>query len=98
MTLLEYYKYKKKPCNCNRDLVWYKKEYKKRIRARGHWINDYMQMLTKHSKYKTEHKYIAECEVCGKFYFSTQLKKEMIANLKFLGCNYKKREDNNDAI
>lgn len=91
MTPVEYIKYIKRRCNCDKGLVYWKKEWKSRIRARGHWMNDYTQLLMNTSKYKTKHRYIAECELCGKFYFATEKRKEMIESLKFLNFGYKKR-------
>jgi len=91
MTIIEYIKNVKRKCDCNKGLVWWKKEYKIRIRARGHWINDFVQLITEQDKYKTEHRYIAECEICGKFYFATERKKDMIDNLKFLDFGYKEK-------
>lgn len=60
-------------------------------KAHFEWMNDFVQLLTKQYKYKTEHRYIAECEICGKFYFATERKKDMIVNLKFLDLGYKKK-------
>jgi len=94
MTIVEYIKYIKRRCDCNKGLVYWKKEWKSRIRARGHWMNDYAQLLTNTSKYRTKYRYIAECELCGKFYFATKRKKEMIISLKFLNFGYKKKEYN----
>ena len=91
MSILEYIKTIKRTCDCGKGLVYWKKEYKKRIRARGHWTNDFAQLLTDTSKYKIEYGYIAECEVCGKFYFATEKKKNMIDGLKFLGFGYRKK-------
>jgi len=88
MTQVEYLKNNKK-FSCCKSLVYYKEEYKRRIRARGHWMNDFVQLLTDTNKYKTEHRYIAECETCGKFYFATTTKKAMIDSLKCLELDYK---------
>jgi general stress protein 26 len=72
-------------------LVWWKKEYEERIRARGHWMNDFCKLLTNTSNYKPAHRYIAECKTCGKFYFATETKKAMIENLKYLGDAYSEK-------
>lgn len=91
MAIIEYIKNVKRRCDCNKGLVWHKKKYQKRIMARGHWMNDFLQLLAEQDKYKTEHRYIAECEICGKFYFATERKKDMIDNLKFLEFGYKEK-------
>jgi len=87
--MLEYLKNVKRKCDCDGGLVWYRHEYSVRIRAGGDWLNDYAQLLSGCSKYKIKHRYKAECEICGKFYFSTGTKKDMIKNLKYLNFGYK---------
>jgi hypothetical protein len=94
VTQVEYLKNVKMKCNCCKCLVYYKKEYKVRIVARGHWMNDFAQLLANTSKYKTDHRYIAECGTCGKFYFATSTKKDMIDSLKYLELDYKQKVPN----
>ena len=91
MTILEYIKNVKRKCDCGEGLVYWKKEYKRRIKAKGHWVNDFVQLQIGNDKYKTLHKYIAECEICGKFYFATEKRKDMIDGLKFLDFGYEKK-------
>jgi len=93
MHVVEYIKNIRRKCLCvEHTLVWYKKEYKKRIPAKGQWVNDFVQLLTHTDKYKTEHGYIAECGTCGQFYFATETKKAMIDSLKYIGDFYREKD------
>jgi hypothetical protein len=94
MNQIEYIKTVKRKCECCKALVWWKKESKRRIPAKGHWMNDFAQLILKKDKYRKEIRYIAECEKCGKFYFATLTKKQMIESLKYLNFGYKEKPSN----
>lgn len=91
MTILEYIKNVERCCLCNNSLVWWKKEYTEMVRSRGGWRIDYVKLLTDTCKYRIRRRYIAECTICGKFYFATNTKKEMLDGLKFLGFGYSRK-------
>ena len=89
MKQIEYIKTVKRKCYCHKGLVWWKKISKRRVLTKGNYIINFVQLILKKEKYKEEVRYIAECEECGKFYFATSSKKQMMENLKYLNFGYK---------
>lgn len=89
MTQIEYLKNHRR-CECNNfTLVYWRKEFPRYKTSRS--SNNITRILTMLSNIELKQKtirWIAECKECGKFYFATTTKKDMISNLKELGCSY----------
>ena len=92
MDYLEFMKNHRR-CSCQpRSFVFYKKTVENRIRARGHWMNDFAQLLSGKCKTRKEIRYLCRCANCDVFYFATSTKREMVKNLKYLGDKFQEKE------